>query len=100
MRLSLSSVRANTLSPKLVRVLVKRGARSVTIAVESGPQRMRDVVNKKLRESEMDAAISTAVRVVEERSSTKLHGSNPAVSAMKSWVTEKVRAKKMKPSTT
>ncbi len=47
-RLSVSSVRAATVTPDLSRILAKRGSRSLTIAIESGSERMREVVNKKL----------------------------------------------------
>ena len=47
-RVSVSSVRAATVTPELSRILAKRGSRSLTIAIESGSDRMRDVVNKKL----------------------------------------------------
>ena len=47
-RVSVSSVRAATVTPELGRILAKRGSRSLTIAIESGSERMREVVNKKL----------------------------------------------------
>ena len=47
-RVSVSSVRAATVTPELGRILSKRGSRSLTIAIESGSERMREVVNKKL----------------------------------------------------
>ncbi|MDC3048957.1 B12-binding domain-containing radical SAM protein, partial [Synechococcus sp. AH-736-A19] len=47
-RVSVSSVRATTVTPDLGRILAKRGCRSLTIAIESGSKRMREVVNKKL----------------------------------------------------
>ncbi len=58
-RLSLSSVRTNTLTTKLAQTLVKHDSRSVTIAVESGSDRVRQIVNKKLTNAEIiDAAIN------------------------------------------
>uniref|UniRef100_A0A7S1ESX6 Elp3/MiaA/NifB-like radical SAM core domain-containing protein n=1 Tax=Timspurckia oligopyrenoides TaxID=708627 RepID=A0A7S1ESX6_9RHOD len=62
MRLSLSSVRANTMTEKLARLLVTRDSKSVTIAVESGSQRLRDIVNKKLDDAEIIAAVENACR--------------------------------------
>ncbi|MBE9014287.1 radical SAM protein, partial [Pseudanabaenaceae cyanobacterium LEGE 13415] len=47
-RLSLSSVRTNTVTEKLTQTLVKHDARSITIAVESGSDRVRQIINKKL----------------------------------------------------
>ncbi len=55
-RLSVSSVRAATVTPELGRILAKRGSRSLTIAIESGSERMRQVVNKKLSGEEIFAA--------------------------------------------
>ena len=47
-RLSVSSVRAATVTAELTRILARRGSRSLTIAIESGSERLRQVVNKKL----------------------------------------------------
>jgi radical SAM superfamily enzyme YgiQ (UPF0313 family) len=55
-RLSVSSVRAATVTPELAGLLARRGSRSLTIAIESGSQRMRQLVNKKLSEEEILAA--------------------------------------------
>ena len=55
-RVSVSSVRAATVTPELGRILAKRGSKSLTIAIESGSERMRRVVNKKLDTAEIYAA--------------------------------------------
>ncbi|KEF42444.1 MAG: Fe-S oxidoreductase [Cyanobium sp. CACIAM 14] len=52
-RVSVSSVRAATVTPQLGRILARRGSRSLTIAIESGSERMRQVVNKKLDSEEI-----------------------------------------------
>jgi radical SAM superfamily enzyme YgiQ (UPF0313 family) len=52
-RLSLSSVRTNTVTPQLAQLLAQRGSRSITIAVESGAERIRQIVNKKLTTPEI-----------------------------------------------
>ena len=59
-RLSMSSVRTNTVNQKLAETLVKHDSRSVTIAIESGSQRVRNIVNKKLDTEEIGAAAQTA----------------------------------------
>ena len=59
-RISVSSVRAATVTPELARVLAKRGSRSLTIAIESGSDRMREVVNKKLSTEAIHAAATHA----------------------------------------
>jgi radical SAM superfamily enzyme YgiQ (UPF0313 family) len=59
-RLSLASVRTNTVTEKLAQTLVKHQSRSITIAVESGSDRLRQIVNKKLTNDEItQAAINT-----------------------------------------
>ena len=55
-RVSASSVRAATVTPQLAEILAKRGSKSLTIAIESGSERMREVVNKKLATDEIFAA--------------------------------------------
>nr|YP_002049042.1 hypothetical protein PCC_0392 [Paulinella chromatophora]ACB42832.1 hypothetical protein PCC_0392 [Paulinella chromatophora] len=59
-RLSMSSVRASTVTSDLARILSKRGSKSLTIAIESGSSRVRNVINKKLAEEEIFAAASYA----------------------------------------
>jgi radical SAM superfamily enzyme YgiQ (UPF0313 family) len=72
LRLSVSSVRAATVTPQLGRILAKRGSKSLTIAIESGSERMREVVNKKLS----NEAIFAAARYAREGglSGLKLYG--------------------------
>ena len=71
-RVSVSSVRAATVTPDLARILAKRGSRSLTIAIESGSERMREVVNKKLTTE----AIHEAARYAKQGglSGLKLYG--------------------------
>jgi len=58
-RLSISSVRTNTVTVKLAETLAKRDTRSITIAVESGSEKVRKIVNKKLSNDEIiQAAIN------------------------------------------
>lgn len=59
-RLSMSSVRTNTVNQKLAEALVKHGSKSITIAIESGSQRVRDIVNKKLDTDEITTAAQQA----------------------------------------
>ncbi|MEG5162916.1 radical SAM protein [Microcoleus sp. AT3-A2] len=59
-RLSLSSVRTNTVTVKLAEILTNRDSKSVTIAVESGSDRLRKIVNKKLTNDEIIQAASNA----------------------------------------
>ncbi|MGA9378759.1 MAG: radical SAM protein [Phormidium sp.] len=58
-RLSIASVRTNTVTQKLAEILAKRDTRSITIAVESGSERLREIINKKLQNAEIiQAAIN------------------------------------------
>jgi len=58
-RLSLASVRTNTLTLKLAQTLSSRDSRSVTIAVESGSERLREIINKKLTNDQiLQAAVN------------------------------------------
>ncbi|HEY9726688.1 MAG TPA: radical SAM protein [Chroococcales cyanobacterium] len=58
-RLSIASVRTNTVTQKLAQTLKTRGTNSLTIAVESGSERLRQIINKKLKNEEIiQAAIN------------------------------------------
>ncbi|MDJ0525141.1 MAG: radical SAM protein, partial [Microcystis sp. M53600_WE12] len=58
-RLSIASVRTNTVTEKLARILSQRDTKSITIAVESGSDRLREIINKKLANDEIiQAAIN------------------------------------------
>lgn len=59
-RLSIASVRAGTLSEKLARTLAQHDSHSVTIAVESGSERLRQIINKKLDQEEIRQAAQAA----------------------------------------
>ncbi len=57
-RLSISSVRTNTVTEELARTLAQRDTKSLTIAVESGSEKVRKIINKKL---EQDDIIKAAI---------------------------------------
>lgn len=59
-RLSIASVRTNTVTPKLAKTLAKRDTKSITIAVESGSERVRKIINKKLETAEIIQAAEQA----------------------------------------
>jgi len=59
-RLSIASVRTNTVTPKLAATLAQRQTRSLTIAVESGSERLRQIINKKLHNEEIIQAAVNA----------------------------------------
>jgi radical SAM superfamily enzyme YgiQ (UPF0313 family) len=57
-RLSIASVRTNTVTVQLAETLAKRDTKSLTIAVESGSAKLRKIINKKL---EQDDIIQAAI---------------------------------------
>jgi radical SAM superfamily enzyme YgiQ (UPF0313 family) len=59
-RLSIASVRTNTVNRQLTETLTRHGTRSITIAVESGSDRLRQIINKKLTAEEIVAAAANA----------------------------------------
>ncbi|TAF08069.1 MAG: radical SAM protein [Nostocales cyanobacterium] len=59
-RLSVASVRTNTVTEKLAATLAKRDTRSLTIAIESGSDKLRQIINKKLYNDEIIQAATNA----------------------------------------
>jgi radical SAM superfamily enzyme YgiQ (UPF0313 family) len=59
-RLSIASVRTNTVTQRLAQILATHDTRSVTIAIESGSERLRQIVNKKLENDSIFAAATHA----------------------------------------
>ncbi len=59
-RLSIASVRTNTVTVKLAHVLSQRDTRSITIAIESGSERVRQIINKKLNNDQIHQAAANA----------------------------------------
>jgi radical SAM superfamily enzyme YgiQ (UPF0313 family) len=55
--ISLSSVRADSLSPRLVQALLESGTRTLTIAPEAGTDRLRTVIHKSLSDQRLLEAI-------------------------------------------
>ncbi len=71
-RVSIASVRTNTVTVQLAATLTKRDTRSLTIAVESGSEKIRRIINKKLNNDEIiQAAINAKAGGL---SSLKLYG--------------------------
>ncbi|MFH7024294.1 MAG: B12-binding domain-containing radical SAM protein [Heteroscytonema crispum UTEX LB 1556] len=71
-RLSIASVRTNTVTVQLAQTLAKRDTKSLTIAIESGSEKLRQIINKKL---EQDDIIKAAVNAkAGGLSSLKLYG--------------------------
>jgi len=59
-KITIASLRADNLSPTLVRCLVESGARSITLAPEAGSDRMRSRINKTITEDDLLRATDLA----------------------------------------
>ncbi len=58
LQVSVASVRADTLSTELVKKLGRLGQKSVTIALESGSERLRRIMKKNLTQDEIFSAVN------------------------------------------
>jgi radical SAM superfamily enzyme YgiQ (UPF0313 family) len=59
-RLSVSSLRADSVSDPLVRALVRSGAKSITIAPETGTERLREAIGKGIPDDQIVDALKRA----------------------------------------
>ena len=50
LKVQIASMRASTVTAEMCELLVELGVQNLTIAIESGSQRLRDIINKKLPE--------------------------------------------------
>lgn len=68
LQISIASIRMDTIDPLILRMLVSLGQKSVTIALESGSERLRHVMKKNLTEEEiwsgMDAIAASGIEQV------------------------------------
>lgn len=60
-KLSVSSLRADRLTPELARALAAAGHQSVALAPEAGSERLRRVINKHLTEDDLHRAAETLI---------------------------------------
>jgi radical SAM superfamily enzyme YgiQ (UPF0313 family) len=60
-RVSVSSLRADRLTPELAAALAESGTQSVALAPEAGSQRLRRVINKRLSEEQLVQAVEALV---------------------------------------
>ena len=58
--MSISSMRADSFTPDVVKTLVASGQRTSTIAIEAGSERLRRVINKNLSEEQIFNAVDVA----------------------------------------
>jgi radical SAM superfamily enzyme YgiQ (UPF0313 family) len=59
-KIQVSSMRASTVTREMCELLVKGNSKNITIAIESGSQRLRDIINKKLPEEYIFSAAKAA----------------------------------------
>lgn len=60
LELSVSSLRADSISPIIIKTLVACGQKHSTIAIEAGSERLRKLINKNLKESQIFDTVKTA----------------------------------------
>ena len=60
LELSVSSLRADSISPLIIKTLVECGQKHSTIAIEAGSDRLRKIINKNLTESQIIETVKTA----------------------------------------
>lgn len=61
-QVQVASMRASTVTQEMCELLVSCGAHNLTIAIETGSQRLRDIINKKLPEEYIFVAASHAAK--------------------------------------
>lgn len=60
LELSVSSLRADSVSPVIIQTLVECGQKHSTIAIEAGSERLRKLINKNLTEEQIFETVKTA----------------------------------------
>mgnify|MGYP001805825007 CR=1 FL=1 len=60
LEMSVSSLRADSISPNVVKTLVACGQKNTTIAIEAGSDRLRKIINKNLLEEQILQIVSVA----------------------------------------
>jgi len=60
-RLSVSSLRADTITPSMLEALYESGLKTVAIAPEAGSQRLRQAINKNLTEKQILDAVTAVI---------------------------------------
>ncbi len=60
LEMSISSLRADKLSPLIVKTLVKAGLKTATVALEAGSERLRKVINKNISNEQFKNTVKVA----------------------------------------
>lgn len=58
--MSISSLRADTITPEVVKTLVSTGQKHITVAIEAASERLRKVINKNITEEQLFKTIRVA----------------------------------------
>lgn len=59
--MSVSSLRVDSITPDILKTLTATGQKNITLAIEAGSERLRNVINKHLNETQIMDAIQMAV---------------------------------------
>ena len=59
--MSVSSLRVDAITPKILKTLTAAGQKNITLAIEAGSERLRKVINKNLTEEQIMQAVQIAV---------------------------------------
>jgi len=57
LEMNFSSLRVDAITPKVVKLLKKCGQKTVTLAIEAGSERLRNVINKNITEEQLFSAV-------------------------------------------
>ena len=58
--MGISSLRVDSFTPEIVQTLVDAGQKNLTLAIETGSERLRRVINKHLTEEQIFKAVEVA----------------------------------------
>ena len=59
--MSVSSLRVDSITPKILKTLTAAGQKNITLAIEAGSEKLRKVINKNLTEAQIMNAVEIAV---------------------------------------
>lgn len=60
--MSVSSLRTDSITPKILKTLIAAGQKNITLAIEAGSERLRKVINKNLQEEQILKAVEIAAK--------------------------------------
>ncbi len=60
--MSVSSLRTDSITPKILKTLIATGQKNITLAIEAGSERLRKIINKNLTEEQIINAVDIAAK--------------------------------------